>query len=147
MKKNRYAPSVSQLIVIAVMIGGVALILSRFLSASDSVRTVDVTMPRELSSLAQSGKALFEANCAGCHGQAGAGTDQGPPLVHDIYNPGHHADISFLLAARNGVRAHHWPFGNMPPQPQVNEAQVEAIVKYVRELQEANGITYRPHQM
>ena len=35
----------------------------------------------------------------------------------------------------------------MPPQPQVNEAQVEAIVKYVRELQQANGITYRPHQM
>jgi mono/diheme cytochrome c family protein len=147
MNKSRYAPSVSQLIVIAVMICGVALILSRLLSASDGVETVDVTMPRELSGLAQNGKILFEANCAECHGQAGGGTDQGPPLVHDIYNPGHHADISFLLAARNGVRAHHWPFGNMPPQPQVNEAQVEAIVRYVRELQAANGITYRPHRM
>lgn len=147
MSKNRHAPSASQLIVIAVMIGGAALIISRFLSASDRLETVNVTIPERLSGLAQSGKVLFEANCAECHGQVGGGTDQGPPLVHDIYNPGHHADISFLLAARNGVRAHHWPFGNMPPQPQVNEAQVEAIVKYVRELQKANGITYRPHQM
>jgi mono/diheme cytochrome c family protein len=147
MNKNRYAPSASQLIVIAVMIAGAALIVSRFLSASDRVEAVNVIVPERLSGLAQSGKALFEANCAECHGQIGGGTDHGPPLVHDIYNPGHHADISFLLAARNGVRAHHWPFGNMPPQPQVNEAQVEAIVRYVRELQAANGITYRPHQM
>jgi mono/diheme cytochrome c family protein len=147
MNKNRQAPSVSQLIVIAVMIGAAALIISRFLSASDRADAVNVVAPQQLSGLARSGKVLFEANCAQCHGQVGEGTDHGPPFVHDIYNPGHHPDISFVLAARNGVRAHHWPFGNMPPQPQVNEAQVEAIVKYVRELQEANGITYRPHRM
>lgn len=147
MTKKSSSLSATQLIVIAVMIGGVVIVLSRFLGMSDGVEAVNVRVPQQLSSLAQNGKVLFETNCAGCHGQMGGGTDQGPPLVHDIYNPGHHADISFLLAARNGVRAHHWPFGNMPPQPQVNEAQIEAIVKYVRELQEANGITFRPHRM
>ena len=147
MSSVRKRLSVTQLIVIAVMIAGVAIIVSRFRGASNGGETVYVTVPQQLSSLARSGKVLFEANCAGCHGEVGGGTDQGPPLIHDIYNPGHHADISFLLAARNGVRAHHWPFGNMPPQPQVNEAQIEAIVKYVRELQQANGITYRPHRM
>jgi hypothetical protein len=35
----------------------------------------------------------------------------------------------------------------MPPQPQVSDEQLKAIVQYVRELQIANGITYRPHSM
>jgi mono/diheme cytochrome c family protein len=146
MSKALTSFSTSRLLVVAVMIGGVAIILSRW-NRSGDFESVAVAMPEQLSTLAQEGRLFFEANCAACHGQAGGGTDQGPPLVHDIYNPGHHADYAFVLAARNGVRAHHWPFGNMPPQPQVSEAQVNAIVKYVRELQRANGITYRPHQM
>jgi mono/diheme cytochrome c family protein len=100
-----------------------------------------------LSDVAARGKVAFDANCATCHGANASGTDQGPPLVHDIYNPGHHADGAFFLAAKLGVRQHHWPFGNMPPQPQVTEVQVAEIVRYVRELQIANGITYRPHRM
>jgi Asp-tRNA(Asn)/Glu-tRNA(Gln) amidotransferase B subunit len=67
--------------------------------------------------------------------------------VHNIYNPGHHADQSFLLAAKRGVRRHHWPYGDMPKQPQVTNRELAAIVKYVRELQVANGITYKPHRM
>jgi hypothetical protein len=35
----------------------------------------------------------------------------------------------------------------MPPQPQVTEPQVAAVVQYIRELQLANGIGYRPHRM
>jgi hypothetical protein len=35
----------------------------------------------------------------------------------------------------------------MPPQLQVTEQQVAAIVQYVRELQVANGIGYRPQRM
>ncbi|MCB1334776.1 MAG: cytochrome c [Roseivivax sp.] len=100
----------------------------------------------ELSAEAQEGERYFNAVCAACHGQNGLGTEQGPPLVHDIYNPGHHADMAFLMAAQNGVRAHHWRFGNMPPQ-QVTRAEVARIVAYIRELQQANGITYRPHSM
>jgi len=107
---------------------------------------VDVKVP-ELSLLAARGKTVFDANCAACHGPNTAGTDKGPPLVHDIYNPAHHADGAFFLAARRGVRAHHWPYGDMPPQPQVTEEQIAATVRYVRELQQANGIGNRPHRM
>ncbi|ABQ39785.1 cytochrome c [Bradyrhizobium sp. BTAi1] len=100
-----------------------------------------------LSGRATRGKALFGANCATCHGERGAGTDKGPPLIHDFYNPGHHADAAFFAAAKFGVRQHHWHFGNMPPQPQVGEEELAAIVDYVREVQVANGITFRPHRM
>ncbi|MHA1544801.1 MAG: c-type cytochrome [Alphaproteobacteria bacterium] len=101
----------------------------------------------QLSTLAAAGKTAFDANCASCHGANGAGTANGPPLNHDIYNPGHHADESFFRAARNGVPQHHWRFGNMAPLPNVTDKQMVAIVRYVREMQEANGIFYRKHTM
>ena len=93
-----------------------------------------------LSSSAKQGEALFNANCVACHGKNAGGTQSGPPLVHKIYEPGHHSDLSFQRAAKLGVRAHHWPFGNMPPVPGVNESDVTQIIAYVRELQRANGI-------
>ncbi len=40
----------------------------------------------------------------------------------------------------SGVRAHHWRFGPMPAQPQLTRQEIAAIIRYVRELQEANGI-------
>ena len=103
-------------------------------------RIVDVQVP-ELSPAARRGEELFNANCASCHGENAVGQEGvAPPLVHIIYEPSHHGDISFQLAAKNGVRAHHWPFGNMPPVKGVTEAEVAAITRYVRELQRANGI-------
>jgi hypothetical protein len=51
-----------------------------------------------------------------------------------------------VLAAHNGVRAHHWRSGNMPPQPLVSELEVKAIVRYVRELQKATGSITAPPQ-
>lgn len=102
----------------------------------------------ELSELARRGEEAFAANCAGCHGEnAAGGTGKAPPLVHDIYNPGHHADVAFASAVKFGVRQHHWPYGNMPPQPGVTDDELLAIVAYIRELQRANGIVTRPHVM
>ena len=50
--------------------------------------------------------------------------------------------MAFVLAARNGVRAHHWPFGDMPPVGQpLTDGELAAIIAYVRELQRANGIS------
>ena len=86
------------------------------------------------------GEALFNQRCAVCHGRNATGSVQGPPLVHRIYEPGHHSDMSFLLAVRRGVRAHHWRFGNMAPVPGLSEADVREIVRYVRALQRAKGI-------
>lgn len=102
---------------------------------------VEVQRPDTLSAQAQIGQRGFEAMCAECHGQNAAGRDGvAPPLIHRIYEPSHHGDAAFLLAAQNGVRAHHWNFGNMPPVEGVTRADVMAITAYVRELQRANGI-------
>lgn len=107
---------------------------------------VSVKLP-QLSTQAEVGKKAFNSNCAQCHGANAAGTDKGPPFVHDIYNPGHHADEAFFMAAKFGVRQHHWRFGDMPAQPQVPKEDVANIARYIRELQVANGIVYREHRM
>lgn len=132
--------------ILGVVIAGLALAFSGFFDNGDQGVRVDVRVP-ELSTVAVRGQVAFDANCAQCHGKNAAGGDKGPPLVHNIYNPGHHGDQAFLLATKRGVRRHHWPYGDMPPQPQVSGAEITAIVKYVRELQVANGITYKPHRM
>ena len=100
-----------------------------------------------LSAQAVAGQKAFDANCVSCHGRFGTGSDKGPPLMHDIYNPGHHADEAFQRAARNGVQQHHWRFGDMPPQPRVSDEELVQIVRYVCELQQANGIRSKPHRM
>jgi hypothetical protein len=41
---------------------------------------------------------------------------------------------------QRGVAAHHWRFGDMPPQPQVSAAEREEIIAYVRWLQRDAGI-------
>ena len=100
-----------------------------------------VAVPARLSAEAQIGKRGFDAKCAQCHGQNAAGQNGiAPPLVHQIYRPAHHADAAFFFAARNGVRAHHWNFGNMPPIAGLTDADIKYIVRYVRELQRENGI-------
>ena len=100
------------------------------------LREFAATSPPEVAQ----GKPLFEQNCSVCHGPAGDGTTLGPPLVHIIYEPNHHGDAAFLLAARNGVRAHHWRFGDMPPLPAVTDQMVVEIVGYIRWLQRQVGI-------
>ncbi len=91
-------------------------------------------------SKSRQGEITFNARCAICHGANAVGTAAGPPLVHRIYEPGHHQDFAFHNAVRNGVTAHHWQFGNMPPLPGVSDSDIEAIICYVRELQLAAGI-------
>ena len=102
---------------------------------------VSVSVPETLSTNATIGRRAFDAVCADCHGADGAGKEgYGPPLVHKIYEPSHHGDAAFQIAVQQGVRAHHWRFGNMPPQPGLTRADVTAIVAYIREVQRANGI-------
>ncbi|MBI4182996.1 MAG: cytochrome c [Proteobacteria bacterium] len=138
--------ALSRLFVGAVLVGGAAIVLYEIFGPAGSGAIVRVTVP-ELSAAARTGKAVFDANCAVCHGVNAAGTRNGPPLVHDTYNPGHHDDDAFFRAAATGSQQHHWTFGDMPPQPQVSRREVASVIRYVRELQLANGITYRPHRM
>jgi len=99
-----------------------------------------VALPAAFSDQAKMGERVFNAVCAACHGAAAAGTDVGPPLVHRIYEPSHHGDHAFEMAVANGVRAHHWTFGDMPPQPALTRADLNTVIAYIRELQRANGI-------
>ena len=97
--------------------------------------SVDVVAPD-----ADNGAALFAASCALCHGERGVGTQTGPPLVHQTYEPGHHSDDSFRNAMKNGVVSHHWNFGNMPARPELSDGDIEDIIAYVRAIQREAGI-------
>lgn len=80
----------------------------------ESIEAAALTMPT-LSGAEKTGQRLFGETCAACHGETAGGTDQGPPLIHRIYEPSHHGDAAFHLAVQNGVRAHHWRYGEMMP--------------------------------
>lgn len=110
-------------------------------SANDNTAFVSIELPNELSKVAQIGKLAFQSNCLTCHGENAVGQlGVAPPLIHKIYEPSHHGDESFQRAVTVGVRAHHWKFGNMPAIEGLTRGDVKAIIAYVRELQEVNGI-------
>ncbi len=100
-----------------------------------------VAIPASFSENAVIGQRIYEAKCADCHGANAAGQKGvAPPLVHKIYEPSHHSDMAFIVAARNGVRAHHWNFGNMPQIDGIADGEVKLVTAYIRELQRENGI-------
>ncbi len=123
----------SVLLAFGLIVGGFYLIRNR------TREKITVYVP-QLSPDAKRGEVAFGNFCVVCHGQNAAGTDKGPPLMHRIYSPSHHSNVSFIRAVSLGVPQHHWLFGKMPPQPQVGRRQVELIIIYLRELQKANGI-------
>ena len=87
------------------------------------------------------GQRIFENACVACHGTNAVGVEgAGPPLIHVIYEPSHHADESFQRAVALGVRSHHWRFGDMPPVEGLTSGDVAMVVAYIREIQRANGI-------
>ena len=109
-------------------------------SVAANAAMVSVQVP-PIEGNAQIGKRIFDTACAACHGANAAGTvGVAPPLVHVIYEPNHHADESFQRAVTNGVRSHHWRFGDMPPVAGLTRGDVTMIVAYIRQLQRANGI-------
>jgi mono/diheme cytochrome c family protein len=81
------------------------------------------------------GQEVFERRCATCHGEALRGGLAGPPLVHEIYSPDHHPDASVRAAVARGVQPHHWEFAAMPPIPDLSDADVEAVIAYIRDVQ------------
>ncbi len=115
--------------------------LAYWLVTKSNEESADLVLSSNTASeKAQNGKLLYEANCASCHGVNAQGSDNGPPFLHKVYESSHHSDAAFLLAAKQGVRAHHWKFGDMPPIPSVNETEVVAITTYIRQMQRMVGI-------
>lgn len=140
--------SLPKLMVIGVLVVGGGGLAYQHLSAKSAADAAPaLIVPEQFSSQAQAGNLAYNATCAQCHGVNGVGTDKGPPFVHPIYNPGHHGDAAFFYAAHNGVKQHHWKFGDMPAQPQIKDEDLADIVAYVRELQVANGIVFQEHRM
>jgi mono/diheme cytochrome c family protein len=90
------------------------------------------------------GEELYAESCASCHGADLRGTDRGPSHLSEVYRPDHHADAAFVLAAKQGVRAHHFGFGDMPPVPGLDDDDLTAIVAYVRSVQEREGFEPYP---
>lgn len=82
----------------------------------------------------------FKKSCVQCHGEWARGTEQGPPLIHNYYKPSHHGDEAFYRAALNGVKAHHWRFGDMPPVEGIKKRDVKKIISFIRWLQQANNL-------
>lgn len=90
------------------------------------------------------GEALYIRSCASCHGSDLRGTDTGPSHLSMVYEPGHHPDASFEAAIRQGVRQHHWDFGDMAPVEGLAPAEIRAIIEHIRSVQEAEGFEPYP---
>jgi len=82
------------------------------------------------------GQLLYEENCSSCHGIDLTGSNKGPPLLHSFYKPSHHGDKAFYRAALQGVRQHHWEFGDMPPVEGMTQKKMDKVVPYVRYYQQ-----------
>lgn len=127
------------LIAALVLFGGI-----RFLSTDEAEKSgealAQVNVPN-LSVEDRVGESAFNTGCASCHGANAAGKNGvGPPLIHKIYEPSHHSDMSFVLAVKQGVRQHHWNFGNMQAVDGVSDQDIQSIISYVRAVQRENGI-------
>ena len=85
------------------------------------------------------GEESYGRFCAACHGVDLRGTTLGPSFLSIVYEPNHHADFAFASAAKNGVPAHHWEFGDMPAIPGISDNEIIAVTAYVRSVQEAEG--------
>lgn len=98
----------------------------------------------EATTSSTDGAALYSANCASCHGADLSGTALGPSHLSIVYEPSHHPDESFRSAIRNGIGAHHWAFGPMPPVPDLDDSEIDAIITYVRTIQQREGFEPYP---
>lgn len=115
--------------------------LAAALPAGQGDPLVEVARAATLTDAQAEGLGLYESNCSGCHGAAGAGRiGVGPPLVHSVYRRSSVSDFSFQIAMKRGAEARQWRFGDMPAQPDLSESQMAAVIAYVRAVQKANGI-------
>lgn len=114
------------------------------LAACSGPSAAEPSIERQDPALVSTGADLYAENCAQCHGSDLRGTELGPSHLSRVYEPGHHADGAFQLAVLVGSRQHHWDFGPMPPVEGLTEADVDAIVAFVRETQRLEGFEPYP---
>lgn len=134
------------LAVVLAIVAGLAFIFSPWGRKTTPVTAtgeiIEVVMPAAFDGPAEAGRLAYaDADCAACHGPNMGGIGgEGPPLVHRIYDTEHHSDTELAASSVEGVRAHHWPFGAMPPAEGLTPEEAASIVAFLRAVQRANGI-------
>lgn len=135
---------------IAIVLAGVILAVVAVVFGGSSMPRDPMTgatrfdIPTQDPTLVAEGEPLYQAYCASCHGTDLRGTAVGPSQLSVIYQPGHHPDDAYVLAALRGVRAHHWNFGDMPPIPDLAQADMTRIIAFIREHQRIQGFEAYP---
>jgi cytochrome c oxidase cbb3-type subunit III len=76
---------------------------------------------------ARPGAQQFMEYCAGCHGADGKGGDKAPSLV-DPSNTANRSDSELFRIVHDGTKS------GMPPFAQIGDANIGAVVQYVRRL-------------
>ena len=138
--------AVARLTLVLLVIGGASCGGDSDTEGPDGAAAPTSTSPYDPELVAE-GERAYQETCAECHGDDLNGTDDGPPFLDAIYAPNHHPDEAFFAAVAGGVQPHHWDFGAMPPQTNVTQEEVQAIVAYIRTKQIEAGITEDPsHQ-
>ncbi len=74
------------------------------------------------------GAQRFMEYCAACHGADGRGGDKAPPLV-SASNPTHLSDSELFRIVHDGTK------GGMPPFAQIGDANIGAVVHFLRRLE------------
>ena len=85
------------------------------------------------------GAEVYASSCAACHGADLRGTGRGPSHLSIVYEPGHHPDEAFRAAILRGSPQHHWDFGDMAPVTGLDEAEIDAVIAYIRDVQQREG--------
>ena len=101
-------------------------------------------IPVQNPALVAEGETMYQASCAACHGSDLRGTAVGPSHLSVIYNPDHHGEGAFAVAAITGVKAHHWRFGDMPPVAGITQEDMVRIIAFIREAQRTEGFEHYP---
>lgn len=86
------------------------------------------------------GAVLYDSYCALCHGADLGGTGRAPSLLAQIYSADQHTDADFRTAITKGVAQHHWTFGPMAPITALDAVQVDAVIAYLRAMQQSQGL-------
>ena len=124
------------------MIGlAVALLLGGFGCSSDGD---DAATATTTGGAAPDGERIYLQTCASCHGEDLRGTEHGPSQLSEVYEPGHHSDESYRSAIEFGSAQHHWAFGDMPPISFLDDAEIDAVIAYIREQQAEHGFEPYP---
>jgi len=103
------------------------------------------------------GSDLYRLNCQGCHGEAGLGA---PPEINSVINPVRATSVPLVLARMKNAGMEmsyadaaklaqqskaalldrlHKGGENMPAFPQLNEAEIHALLAYLRQLADVPG--------